>query len=140
MPSCITLSFVLATIAFTILQVRLEIFNYKFGEGFVTQLMKWWKNTHQDEISENEEFGVNFQRLMTVMIAVCFVFFFASGNIILGDQEFLGYRGKVPMNQLIQIVVIDLLWAMIVIQNPDSRRKFIHLITCKSETIQIVRM
>ena len=127
-------------IAFTILQVRLEIFNYKYGEGFVTQLIKWWKNKHQDEISENEEFGVNFQRLMTVMIAVCFVFFFAGGNKVLGDQEFFGYRGKVPMNQLIQIVVIDLLWAMIVIQHPEARRKLIHLITCKSEPIQIVRV
>ena len=127
-------------IAFTILQVKLEIYNYKFGEGFVTQLRKWWKNTHQGEISENEEFGVNFQRLMTIMISICFVFFFAEVNKVFGDQEFLGYKGKVPMNQLIQIFIIDILWAMIVIQHPDARRKFIQLITRKRETIQIIRM
>ena len=43
-------------IAFSTLQVRLEIQNYKFGEGFFVVLKRWWTDSHQDETNERGTF------------------------------------------------------------------------------------
>ena len=131
--------FSIAIIAFTILQIRLEILNYKYGEGFLIQLKKWWHNKHQDETSENEEYGINFQRIMIFMIAIMSIFFFAGTNQYSQDQKFFGYIGRVSTSLLIQIIVVDLLWTMVIIQNPMMRKRLFNLVTCKSETVQIVK-
>ena len=138
-PNSVQFAFSLAILAFTILQIRLEILNYKYGEGFVVQLKKWWKNTHQDEISENEEWGINFQRIMISMLAIMTIFFFAGTNEFLQTQTFFGLTGRVSTSVLIQIIVVDLLWTMVIIQHPLARKRLVHMITCTSETVQIVR-
>ena len=86
------LSFTLAIVAFCILQVRLEIQNYRFGEGFFIQLKRWWTDSHQDETHENEEYGVNFQRIMTLMLSICAIFFFTGGVIYFKDYSFFWIR------------------------------------------------
>ena len=63
-PKSMKLAFILVVFAFGILQIRLERQNYRFGEGFFVILERWWTDTHQGETHENEEFGVNFQRIM----------------------------------------------------------------------------
>ena len=89
------LSFTLAIVAFCILQVRLEIQNYRFGEGFFIQLKRWWTDSHQDETHENEEYGVNFQRIMTLMLSICAIFFFTSGVIYrVSQQVWKGLTGQ----------------------------------------------
>ena len=110
--TCTKLSFILVILAFGVLQVRLEIQNYKFGEGFLVQLKRWWTDTHQGETHENEEFGVNFQRIMTVMLMICVAFFFSGGVIFFKDYPIFGYISAVPPAQLIQIIVIDTLILM----------------------------
>ena len=52
------------------LWIRLEILNYKFGEGFVKLWKKWWQNKQQGETFKNEELGINFQRITTVSICM----------------------------------------------------------------------
>ena len=105
--------------------------------GIANTWWKWWKNKHQDELNENEEFGINFQRIMIVMLSIMFIFFFAGTNVVLQNQCFFGFIGIVDTGNLIQIIVVDILWAIIVIQHPIARKKFFHLITCTSETVQI---
>ena len=122
------LSFVFVFVAFSTLQVRLEIQNYKFGEGFLIQLKRWWTDSHQDETHENEEFGVNFQRIMTLMLSICAIFFFTSGVVYFKDYPLFGYISVVPPSQLIQLIVIDFLWMMIMIQQPLYRKILVHLI------------
>ena len=122
------LSFTLAIIAFCILQVRLEVQNYKFGEGFFMQLKRWWTDSHQDETDEYEEYGVNFQRIMTLMLSICAIFFFTSGVVYFKDYPLFGYISVVPPSQLIQLIVIDFLWMMIMIQQPVYRKILVHLI------------
>ena len=132
---CMKLSFVFVFVAFSTLQVRLEIQNYKFGEGFLIQLKRWWTDSHQGEVHENEEFGVNFQRIMTLMLLICVVFFFTSGVIYFNDYPLFGYVSQVNPSELIQIFVIDLLWMMIIIQHPVARNKLFHFNTrflCKN--------
>ena len=52
------------------LWIRLEILNYKFGEGFVKLWKKWWQNKQQGETFKNEELGINFQRITTVFACI----------------------------------------------------------------------
>ena len=134
------LSFVFVFVAFSTLQVRLEIQNYKFGEGFLIQLKRWWTDSHQDETHENEEFGVNFQRIMTLMLSICAIFFFTSGVIYFKDYSLFGYVSVVPPSQIIQLIVIDLLWMMIIIQHPIARKKLVHLFKGANETVQIIQV
>ena len=137
--SSMKISFGFVIIAFSTLQVRLEIQNYKFGEGFFMVLKRWWTDSHQDETNENEEWGVNFQRIMTLMLSICTVLFFTSGVIYFKDYPLFGYVSVVPPSQLIQLIVIDLLWLMIIIQHPIARKKFFHLVKGTNETVQIIR-
>ena len=137
---CMKLSFVFVFVAFSTLQVRLEIQNYKFGEGFLIQLKRWWTDSHQDETHENEEFGVNFQRIMTLMLSICAIFFFTSGVIYFKDYSLFGYVSVVPPSQIIQLIVIDLLWMMIIIQHPIARKKLVHLFKGANETVQIIQV
>ena len=134
------LSFSLVIMAFGILQVRLEIQNYKFGEGFVSQVKRWWTDSHQDENHENEEFGVNFQRIMSLMLLFCFIFFFSEGVIHFKEYRLFGYLGIVPPGSLIQVIIVDLLWIMIIIQHPIARKKLTHFLRGTHETVQIIRM
>ena len=134
------LSFVLVIVAFSSLQVCLEVQNYKFGEGFIVQLKRWWTDSHQDENNENEEFGVNFQRIMTLMLSICVIFFFTSGVIYFKDCPLFGYVSVVPPSQIIQLIVIDLLWMMIIIQHPIARKKLVHLVKGTNESVQIIRV
>ena len=46
------LSFIFVFVAFSVLQVRLEIQNYKFGEGFLIQLKRWWTDSHQVKLTK----------------------------------------------------------------------------------------
>ena len=93
----------LALISFLILWIRLEILNYKYGEGFVKVWKKWWKNKQQGETYENEEFGINFQRIN--MILACFMsltfFFYVSGHFL--NYPLFGIEGKVFSVVLLQI-------------------------------------
>ena len=139
-PQCIQFAFTMAALAFLILLVRLEILNYKYGEGFVQQWQRWWNDTHQDETNENEEFGINFIRIMTIMITLCFVFFFSGSVIYFNKQPFFGFPNVAQPSQVIQVFIIDMLWAAIVIQNPLFRKRFISLITGRDETVQIIRI
>ena len=134
------LSFLLVIVAFSTLQVCLEVQNYKFGEGFIVQLKRWWTDSHQDENNENEEFGVNFQRIMTLMLSICVIFFFTSGVIYFKDYPLFGYVSVVPPSQIIQLIVIDLLWMMIIIQHPIARKKLVHLVKGTNESVQIIRV
>ena len=134
------LSFTLAIVAFCILQVRLEIQNYRFGEGFFIQLKRWWTDSHQDETHENEEYGVNFQRIMTLMLSICAIFFFTGGVIYFKDYSFFGYVSVVPPGILIQLIVIDFLWMMIIIQAPIARKKLFHFIKGTNETVRIIQV
>ena len=80
-----------------ILWIRLEILNYKYGEGFVKVWKKWWKNKQQGETYENEEFGINFQRINMILlyVDVAFTFYTVQNpaarkylkNIITGSRE-----------------------------------------------------
>ena len=139
-PHCIKFAFSVAALAFLILLVCLEILNYKYGEGFVQQWKRWWNDSHQDETNENEEFGINFIRIVTIMITLCFVFFFSSSVIYFGKQPFFGFPNVAQPSQVIQVFIIDMLWAAIVIQNPLFRKRFISLITGRDETVQIIRI
>ena len=134
------LSFIFVIVAFSTVQVCLEVQNYKFGEGFIVQLKRWWTDSHQDENNENEEFGVNFQRIMTLMLLICVIFFFTSGVIYFNDYPLFGYVSQVNPSQLIQLIVIDLLWMMIIIQHPIARKKLVQLIKGTNETVKIIRV
>ena len=134
------LSFIFVIIAFSTVQGCLEVQNYKFGEGFIIQLKRWWTDSHQDETNENEEFGVNFQRIMTLMLLICVVFFFTSGVIYFNDYPLFGYVSQVNPSELIQIFVIDLLWMMIIIQHPIARKKLAHLVKGTNETVKIIQV
>ena len=139
-PKSVQFAFTMAALAFLTLLVRLEILNYKYGEGFVQQWNRWWNDSHQDETNENDEFGINFTRIMTIMITLCFIFFFTGSVIYLDTQPFFGFPNATPPSEVIQIYVIDLLWAAIVIQNPLFRKRFLSLITGHDETVQIIRV
>jgi len=134
------LSFIFVIVAFSTVQVCLEVQNYKFGEGFIIQLKRWWTDSHQDENNENEEFGVNFQRIMTLMLLICVIFFFTSGVIYFNDYPLFGYVSQVNPSQLIQLIVIDLLWMMIIIQHPIARKKLVQLIKGTNDTVKIIRV
>ena len=97
------LSFIFVIVAFSTVQVCLEVQNYKFGEGFIIQLKRWWTDSHQDENNENEEFGVNFQRIMTLMLSICAISFFTGGVICFKDYSLFGYVSVVPPSQIIQL-------------------------------------
>ena len=128
-------------ISFLILWIRLEILNYKYGEGFVKVWKKWWQNKQQGETFENEEFGINFQRIFSVL--ACFMslvtFFYSVYEPILNYPLF-GIEGKVFSNVLIQILLIDVALTIITIQNIDSRKQLKKIITCSTDTVQIIQM
>ena len=123
-----------------ILWIRLEILNYKYGEGFVKVWKKWWKNKQQGETYENEEFGINFQRIN--MILACFMsltfFFYVSGPFL--DYPLFGIEGKVFSVVLLQILYVDVAFTFYTIQNPAARKYLKNIITGSRETVQIIRM
>ena len=139
-PNSMKVAFSLVIIAFSVLQVRLEIQNYKFGEGFLVHLKRWWTDTHQGETHENDEFGVNFQRIMTLMLSLCVIFFFSGGVIFFKDYPLFGIISVVPPAQLIQIIVIDILWMMIIIQHEVARKKLVAFLKGTNETVQIIQI
>ena len=59
---------------------------------------------------------------------------------LMKDYPFFGYISVVPPSQIIQLIVIDLLWMMIIIQHPIARNKLFHFIKGTNETVQIIQV
>ena len=78
--------------------------------------------------------------IMTLMLSICAIFFFTSGVIYFKDYSLFGYVSVVPPSQIIQLIVIDLLWMMIIIQHPIARNKLFHFIKGTNETVQIIQV
>ena len=135
-------SFTIAIFSAIILQIRLEILHYKYGEGFLVQLKKWWTDSHQGEISENEEFGVNFHRIMNIGSILGFIIVIIGGMGIIHFESYplFGYKGFVPARYLAHLSAVDVIWIIHIIQNPFYRKKLYLMLTFQTETIQIVPM
>ena len=69
-PNSLLLAMIFGFIIFGAIQCRLEVQNYKYGEGFLMKLKKWWNDSHQDEVNENEEYGINSMRLLTIFVSL----------------------------------------------------------------------
>ena len=136
----IRISNTIAMLSYLILWIRLEILNYKFGEGFVVTLKKWWTDRQQGETFENEEFGINFQRITTVFACVMSLTFFYSVSEPFLNYPLFGIEGKVFSVALIQTLFIAITFTVITIQNLDARKLLKNLITGSNEKIQITRM
>ena len=127
-------------ISFLILWIRLEILNYKFGEGFVKLWKKWWQNKQQGETFENEEFGINFQRITTVFACITSLTFFYSVSEPFLNYPLFGIEGKVFSVVLIHILFVDVAFTVFIIQNPDARKQLKNTITGSTQTVQIIRI
>ena len=89
---------------------------------------------------ENEEFGINFQRILIVMVILLYVFSYWSISEALKKVSIFGYEGKVSSVVLIEGSIINIIVLSAIIQNPVCRKHFIRTFTCQNETIQIVKI
>ena len=94
-------------ISFLKLWIRLEILNYKFGEGFVKLWKKWWQNKQQGETFKNEELGINFQRITTVFACITSLTFFYSVSEPVLNYPLFVIEGKVFSVVLIHILFVE---------------------------------
>ena len=127
-------------ISFLKLWIRLEILNYKFGEGFVKLWKKWWQNKQQGETFKNEELGINFQRITTVFACITSLTFFYSVSEPVLNYPLFGIEGKVFSVVLIHILFVEVAFTVLIIQNPDARKQLKNTITGSTQTVQIIRI
>ena len=126
-------------ITYTILQVRLEMMNHKYGEGIVAQIKKWWNGSHQNEIDENVEHGINFMRIIYFFTFLSFLLIMFLTGLIDLESGFSGFKAYVPTSQLILVLIIDLDWLVYIVWHPIARKKLVAILKCQRETIQVTK-
>ena len=132
-------------ISYTILHVRLEIQNHKYGEGIAVHIKKWWNGSHQNEIQENEEHGINFMRIIytSTFLGFLLIVFLVDWvdliDLVDFEHDLGGFKAYVPTSQLVLIIIIDLDWLVYIIWHPVARKKLVGFLKCQRETIQITK-
>ena len=108
---------------FTALCVRLEIYNYKHGEGLLVLFTKFFSFAPQNESNDAEEFGIKFMRVVSLAVLLALVLSFFSGIIYFESYPVFGYQAFVSASQLIQLSVLDIALIMIIIQRPTAKKR-----------------
>ena len=128
MPFSTLISIILLIIAAIILQIRLEILKYNYNEGYVAEFKEWWNESNRNENNEsieNNEFGLNYHRLLFTASIVCICVALYRGFIYFESYPIFGFRGFVPVVYLEHISAVNIFWIFSILQNPLARKKLI---------------